>query len=82
MLATTAASLVGALLMILISIPLGAHIAISIPGFGLVLLNLIVGATLFCSLMLYIAARVRSNQAYNSIQILVLFIINFVSDVF
>jgi ABC-type polysaccharide/polyol phosphate export permease len=32
--------------------------------------------------MLFIAAKVKSNQMYNSIQLLILFIINFVSDVF
>ena len=81
-LATTAASLIGAFVMIVISIPLGTHLYLSVPGMGLVLLNLIVGAILFCSLMLYVAAKVKSNQMYNSIQIIILFVINFVSDVF
>jgi len=82
MIATTTASLVGAAVMVAISIPLGTHIVFSLPGVGLVLLNLVVGAVLFCSTMLFIAAKVTSNQAYNSIQILILFVINFVSDVF
>jgi len=81
-LATTAASLIGAGVMIGISIPLGTHIYLSFEGFGLVLTNLIVGAIFFCSTMLYIAAKVKTNQAYNSIQIIILFVINFVSDVF
>ena len=82
MIATTTASLVGAAVMVTISIPLGTHIVFSLLGLGLVLLNLVVGAVLFCSTMLFIAAKVTSNQAYNSIQILILFVINFVSDVF
>jgi ABC-2 type transport system permease protein len=81
-LATTAASLVGAGLMLVISIAIGGTIYASWLGMGMVFLNLIVGAIFFCSLMLYIAAKVKSNQMYNSIQILILFIINFVSSVF
>lgn len=82
MLATTAASLAGAGVMIAIAVPLGTKIYFSPGGMGLVLLNLIVGGIFFCSTMLYIAARVKTNQAYNSIQIIILFVINFVSDVF
>lgn len=81
-LATTTASLIGAGVMIAISVPLGTHIYFSLEGLSLVFLNLIVGAIFFCSTMLYIAAKVKTNQAYNSIQIIILFVINFVSDVF
>lgn len=81
-LATTAASLIGAGLMLVISVLIGGTIYVSLLGLVLVFLNLIVGAIFFCSLMLYIAAKVKSNQTYNSIQILILFIINFVSSVF
>lgn len=81
-LATTAASLAGATLMLVISVAIGGTIHIWLLGFSLVLLNLVVGGIFFCSLMLYIAAKVKSNNAYNSIQILILFIINFVSSVF
>jgi ABC-2 type transport system permease protein len=80
--ATTVASFAGAAVMVAISIPLGTHIFFSLEGVGLVFLNLIVGAIFFCSTMLFIAAKVTSSQAYNSIQILILFVINFVSDVF
>lgn len=81
-LATTAASLIGAGLMLAISVGIGGSIHVSGLGLALVFFNLVVGAIFFCSLMLYIAAKVKSNQAYNSIQILILFIINFVSSVF
>jgi ABC-2 type transport system permease protein len=80
--ATTAASLVGAALMLVIAVVIGGTIHIWLLGFSVVLLNLIVGGIFFCSLMLYIAAKVKSNNTYNSIQILILFIINFVSSVF
>ncbi|MGI0078224.1 MAG: ABC transporter permease [Nitrososphaerales archaeon] len=80
--ATTAASLIGALIMIVIAAPIGATLSFSLLGIGFVLLNLVVGGVFFCSLMLFIAAKVDSNQAYNSIQILILFVINFVSTVF
>ena len=81
-LATTTASIIGAGLMIVISIGIGGALYTSFAGFALVFLNLIVGAIFFCSLMLFIAANAKSNEAYNSIQILILFIINFVSSVF
>ncbi len=80
--ATTAASLIGAGVMMLISVPLGAGFHFSFLGLGLVLLNLIVGGVFFCAMMLFIAAKVNSNNTYNSIQILILFVINFVSSVF
>lgn len=80
--ATIAASIAGALIMVLIAEPIGATLYLSPLGIGLVMLNLIVGGVFFCSLMLFIAAKVKSNNAYNSIQILILFVINFVSDVF
>lgn len=80
--ATTAASLIGAGVMMLISAPIGAGFHFSILGIGMVLLNLIVGGVFFCAMMLFIAAKVNSNNTYNSIQIMILFIINFVSNVF
>ncbi|MEM3671292.1 MAG: ABC transporter permease [Thermoprotei archaeon] len=44
--------------------------------------SVVVGSLFFGALMLLIAALVRSNNAYNSIQILVLFFVNFASTVF
>ncbi len=41
-----------------------------------------VGSIFFGSLMLLIAGLVKSNNAYNSIQILVIFVVNFASTVF
>ena len=41
-----------------------------------------IGSIFFGSLMLLIAGLVKSNNAYNSIQILVIFVVNFASTVF
>ena len=41
-----------------------------------------IGSIFFGSLMLLIAGVVKSNNAYNSIQILILFVVNFASTVF
>jgi len=41
-----------------------------------------VGSIFFGSLMLLIAALVKSNNAYNSIQIFIIFVVNFASTVF
>jgi ABC-2 type transport system permease protein len=46
--------------------------------FGVVTL----GSLFFGALMLFIGALVRSNNAYNSIQILLIFVVNFASTVF
>jgi ABC-2 type transport system permease protein len=80
--ATIAASLVGSLVLIGLAIPLGISIHVSLVGFGLVLANLILGGIFFCSLMLFVAAKVDSNQAYNSIQILIIFVVSFISDAY
>jgi ABC-2 type transport system permease protein len=79
---TTAASLIGAFIMLAIAAPLGASLVITPIGILLVLLNLIFGGVFFCSLMLYISAKVKSNQAYSSFQILIIFAVNFITDVF
>jgi ABC-2 type transport system permease protein len=44
--------------------------------------SILLGSIFFGSLMLFISALVKSNNAYNSIQILVLFVVNFASTVF
>lgn len=50
--------------------------------YGLIFGTISVGSIFFGSLMLFISAWVKSNTAYNSIQILVIFVINFASTVF
>ena len=58
------------------SVPTGALTLAVIFG------SITVGSIFFGALMLYIAALVKSNTAYNSIQILLIFVVNFASTVF
>jgi len=50
--------------------------------YALIFGSITLGSIFFGSLMLFISAWVKSNNAYNSIQILVIFVINFASTVF
>lgn len=52
--------------------------------FGLLVIfgSITVGSLFFGSLMLLISALVKSNTAYNSVQILLIFVLNFASTVF
>lgn len=49
---------------------------------GEIFASITVGSLFFGGLMLYIGALVKSNTAYNSIQILLIFVVNFASTVF
>jgi ABC-2 type transport system permease protein len=51
-------------------------------AFGVIFGSILVGSLFFGALMLFISAYVRSNTAYNSVQILIIFIVNFASTVF
>jgi ABC-2 type transport system permease protein len=51
-------------------------------AFGVIFASITVGSIFFGALMLLIAALVKSNTAYNSIQILLIFVVNFASTVF
>ena len=51
-------------------------------GVGVMLGTITLGSIFFGSLMLLVSALVKSNNAYNSIQILVIFVVNFASTVF
>ena len=44
--------------------------------------TIVLGSVFFGALMLFIAALVKSNTAYNSVQILLIFVVNFASTVF
>jgi ABC-2 type transport system permease protein len=72
----------GALFMLLIAYLLLGALPVSLLGVVTMLVVITVGSIFFGSLMLLIAAYVKSNNAYNSIQILVLFLVNFASTVF
>jgi len=43
---------------------------------------IVIGSIFFGALMLFLGALVRSNTAYNSIQVLLIFVVNFASTVF
>lgn len=80
--ATVFAALVGSFVLIIISVLLGGTVYISLLGIGLLIFSLVIGGIFFCSLMLFVAAKVDSNQTYNSIQILIIFVVSFVSDAY
>lgn len=74
-LAGAAVMLVGAYLLI-------GTISIGLLGALTIVAAILVGSIFFGSLMLMISAMVKSNNAYNSIQVLVIFVVNFASTVF
>jgi ABC-2 type transport system permease protein len=51
-------------------------------SYGIIFASITVGSIFFGALMLFISALVKSNAAYNSIQILLIFVVNFASTVF
>jgi ABC-2 type transport system permease protein len=72
----------GAAVMLVLAIVLLGTATIPLGG-GLVAFGAIaLGSIFFGSLMLFISALVKSNNAYNSIQVLLIFLINFASTVF
>jgi ABC-2 type transport system permease protein len=80
--ATVSASLAGAFALIVLGFVLGGVFSFSFLGLGLIVLSLLVGGIFFCSLMLFVAAKVDSNQAYSSIQVLIIFVISFISNAY
>jgi len=74
-LAGAAVMLVGAYLLI-------GSISIGFLGGLTIIAAILVGSIFFGSLMLLISALVKSNNAYNSIQVLIIFVVNFASTVF
>jgi ABC-2 type transport system permease protein len=54
----------------------------SLVAVGIMFGAIVVGSMFFGCLMLFLGALVKSNTAYNSIQILLIFIVNFASTVF
>ncbi len=72
----------GAALMLVIAVVLLGTTTVTLGG-GLVAFGAIaLGSIFFGSAMLLLAALVKSNNAYNSIQILLIFFVNFASTVF
>jgi ABC-2 type transport system permease protein len=72
----------GAGVMLAIATVLLGHGPATAVGVGIMFATITVGSIFFGSLMLLISALVKTNNAYNSIQILLIFIVNFASTVF
>ena len=72
----------GAAVMMVAAYLLTGSLAVTAAGALLIVAAILVGSILFGSLMLFISALVKSNNAYNSIQVLIIFIVNFASTVF
>jgi len=72
----------GAVVMFGVAFVLLHTVPISLLAVGVMFSVITLGSIFFGSVMLYISALVRSNNAYNSIQILVIFVVNFASTVF
>jgi len=53
-----------------------------LTAFGVIFGSIVLGSIFFGALMLFLAGLVKSNTAYNSIQILLIFVVNFASTVF
>ncbi|HYC11213.1 MAG TPA: ABC transporter permease, partial [Nitrososphaerales archaeon] len=74
--------LVGALVMLMGAFLIIGSLQITLWGALTAFAVIALGSIFFGSLMLLIAGLVKSNNAYNSIQILILFVVNFASTVF
>ncbi len=72
----------GALVMLGGAFLLLGSLPVTLLGGAIMFGSILVGSIFFGSLMLFISALVKSNNAYNSIQILVIFVVNFASTVF
>jgi len=72
----------GAAVMLGIAYALGVPIPTQPLAFGVIFGSIVLGSIFFGALMLFIAALVKSNTAYNSVQILLIFVVNFASTVF
>jgi ABC-2 type transport system permease protein len=82
MFTTLAFGLVGAAVMFAGAYLLIGSITVTLFGSAVMFGSIALGSIFFGSVMLLIGALVKSNNAYNSIQLLVLFVVNFASTVF
>jgi ABC-2 type transport system permease protein len=72
----------GAMVMLAVAVGLLGVGTLGALGIAFMLAMVALGSVLFGALMLLLAALVKSNNAYNSIQILLIFFVNFASTVF
>jgi len=82
MFTTMSLSIFGALVMLLLSILLRAALSFSIMALAGIVFTLILGSLFWGSFMLALAAKSKSNQMYNSLQVLILFFASFASTAF
>ncbi len=73
--AGAAVMLVGAYLLI-------GTVSIGFVGALVIIVAILAGSIFFGSLMLVLSALLKSNNAYNSVQVLIIFVVNFASTVF
>jgi ABC-2 type transport system permease protein len=74
--------LAGAAVMLAVAFALLGSAPTSPLTYAVIFASITVGAIFFGALMLFLSALVKSNTAYNSIQILLIFVVNFASTVF
>jgi len=72
----------GALVMLGVAYALLGSGPTQLLALGVMFASITVGSIFFGALMLLISALVKSNTAYNSVQILLIFVVNFASTVF
>ncbi len=72
----------GAAVMLGVAVALLGTTTLGVAGIAVMLGTIALGSVLFGALMLLLAALVKSNNAYNSVQILLIFFVNFASTVF
>jgi len=72
----------GAAVMLGIAFVLLGSAPTQLLALGVIFASITVGSIFFGALMLFISALVKSNTAYNSVQILLIFVVNFASTVF
>jgi ABC-2 type transport system permease protein len=72
----------GAAVMLAVAYALIGSVPTQLVALAVIFGSITLGSVFFGGLMLYLAALVKSNTAYNSIQILLIFVVNFASTVF
>ncbi len=82
MLTTIALAIFGAFIMLIISFFLTGGIGFGAAGLAVIVLNLVIGSLFWGAFLLALAAVSKSNQMYNSIQVIILFFAGFASTVF
>jgi ABC-2 type transport system permease protein len=72
----------GAAVMLAVAFALLGSIPTAPVALGVIFGTIVLGSIFFGALMLFLGAVIKSNTTYNSIQVLLLFVVNFASTVF